>query len=252
MRIEESDQVMRAAGVEGSTPRFHRGGAGSTPSAALHDLEVRPVANVLAKTLIQRHHYLHTFPVGTVLCFGVFVGDRMVGALTLGVGPTNGHRLVEGAGKGDCLTLTRFWLADDLPPNSASRVLGIVIRAIRSKTEVKFLLTYADPQPGHVGTIYQATGWLYIGRSGATPLYRIGDSEPQHSRTFSSIFGTRSAAYFREHHLEVELVQPMAKHRYLLFLDPRWRPRLLVEVFPYPKHSQPPETKHERHHDRAR
>ena len=152
MRIEESDQVMRAAGVEGSTPRFHRGGAGSTPSAALHDLEVRPVANVLAKTLIQRHHYLHTFPVGTVLCFGVFVGDRMVGALTLGVGPTNGHRLVQGAGKDDGLTLTRFWLADGLPPNSASHVLGVVIRALRSKTEVKFLLTYADPTPEGVLT----------------------------------------------------------------------------------------------------
>jgi len=96
-------------------------------------------------------------------------------------GPKNAHRLVDGASSTDCLTLTRLWLSDELPRNSESRVNGVVIRALKRNTSVKFLLSYADPAQRHLGTIYQATGWLYTGLSQATPMYDIGDGVPRHS-----------------------------------------------------------------------
>ena len=69
----------------------------------------------VAKELLVLWHYLHSFPGGTQMAFGVFWVLRLVGALTLGAGPAQAHRLVEGAGPQDCLVLTRLWLSDDLP-----------------------------------------------------------------------------------------------------------------------------------------
>ena len=189
----------------------------------------------VARELLVLGHYLHSFPGGTQLAFGVFEGLRLMGALTLGAGPAQAYRLVEGAGPRDCLVLTRLWLSDDLPPCSESLVLGIVLRALRSSTDVKFVISYADPTQGHVGYIYQATNWLYTGLSQATPLYDIGDGQLYHSRTLSQIYGTHSLKYLRDHGVQARLVSQEPKHRYVYFLDSSWGERLNVPVLPYPK-----------------
>jgi hypothetical protein len=185
--------------------------------------------------MVVKHHYLHSMPGGTRLAFGVFLGPRLMGAATFGVGPKNAYRLVEGASPDDSLTLTRLWLSDDLPLNGESRVLGIALRCLRRHTSVKFLVTYADPAQGHLGIIYQATNWLYTGLSEAMPLYDLGDGRARHSRSLSHAYGTHSVQHFADHGVNVRLVPQQTKHRYVHFLDPAWRNRLRVPMPPYPK-----------------
>ena len=185
--------------------------------------------------MLEESHYLHSLPGGTHLAFGVFNGGSLAGALSLGAGPFNAPSLVEGATGQDCLTLNRLWLADVLPRNSESRVLGMVIRALKQHTDLKFLLTYADPAQGHSGVIYMATNWLYTGLSCATLHYDIGDGMSQHSRSLSHAYGAHSVEYFARQGIELKRVPQSAKHRYIHFLDPRWEDRLKVPVLPYPK-----------------
>ena len=185
--------------------------------------------------MLVREHYLHSLPGGTKLALGTFVGRRLLGVLTFGAGPKLGHRLVDGATPNHCLTLTRLWLSDELPKNSESRVIGVVLRGLRRGTSVKFLLSYADPNMGHHGTVYQATGWLYTGTSESTPLYDVGDGVLRHSRSLGHAFGSRSVSYLEGQGLGVQVVPQGPKHRYVYFLDPAWRPRLRVAVQPYPK-----------------
>ena len=189
----------------------------------------------MASELLVREHYQHSFPGATHLCLGVFCEKRLLGALTLGAGPANAYALVEGAKPQDCLALTRLWLSDALPPNSESRVLGVVLRALRASTSVKFLISYADPAQGHLGYIYQATNWLYTGLSQGTPLYDIGDGKHYHSRTLSQIYGTHSVKYLQRQGVPVRLIPQQGKHRYVYFLDRSCRDRLRVPVLPYPK-----------------
>lgn len=66
---------------------------GSPPTSPLQTLQVRPVPIAVAKALIVPNHYLHSLPGGTCLAFGVFVQRRLLGALTLGVGPLNAYRV---------------------------------------------------------------------------------------------------------------------------------------------------------------
>lgn len=230
---------MSAVGVAAARPADPRVGGGSRPTTALHDLRVVPMPVRVAKALLVPRHYLHSVPGGTQFAFGVFVGARLLGALTLGVGPKNGHRLVAGAVPADAVTLTRLWLADRLPPNSESRVLGIVLRDLRRHTSLRFVLSYADPAHGHVGTIYQATNWIYTGLSESPPLYDLGDGIPRHSRSLGHAYGTRSVAHLRAQGIAVRLIEQGGKLRYLFPLDPAIRGRLTVPVIAYPKRENP-------------
>ena len=177
-------------------------------------------------------------PGGSQIALGVYLGQPLLGAVILGAGPSNAHRLVHDATRDDCAALTRLWLHDDLPKNSESRVLGVVLRHLKRHTRTKFLVTYADPSAGHVGTIYQATNWLYTGLSQATAMLDLGDGKPRHSRSVGHGWGTHSNAHFESHGLNVRRVEQSPKHRYVYFLDPAWSSRLHVPVLPYPKAGQ--------------
>ena len=224
-----------AVSVGASTTFIQKERPGSSPRMALHLLQVCPLPISIAKALLVREHYLHSLPGGTCLAFGVFLGSRLLGALTIGCGPSQAYRLVDRASRDDCAVLTRLWLDDELPANSESRVIGIVLRALRRSTSLAFLISYADPTQGHVGTIYQATGWLYTGLSQATPLYDIGDGIARHSRSLSHAYGSHSIKHFARHGVAVRKVPQAAKHRYVYFLDPSFRHGLNVPVLPYPK-----------------
>ena len=230
---------MGAVGVTEARPADQRVRGGSSPTTALHDLRVAPVPLRVAKPLVVANHYLHSLPGGTVLAFGVFLGARLLGALTLGVGPKNGHRLVEGAVPNDVITLSRFWLADELPLNSESRVIAVVLRSLRRHSSYRLVIAYADPSANHVGTIYMAGGWLYVGLSEATPLYDLGDGVARHSRTVAHAYGTHSLKHFARHGVDVRVVPQASKHRYVYPLDPTVRQRLTVRVLPNPKREDP-------------
>jgi len=199
---------------------------------------IKPVPFVAAKRLIERNHYLHTFPGGTKLTFGIFVDNRLHGAISLGAGPANAYSLVYQAQPDDCLVLTRLWLSDDLPRNSESKVISIVLQALKRYTNLKFMVSYADPSQGHVGTIYQASNWLYTGLSEAMPLYDMGDGKARQSRSLAHGFGTHSVKHLIDSGINVKLIPQSSKHRYIYFLDPSWRTRLKPEVLPYPKYEK--------------
>ena len=226
-----------AVSVEASTVSILEAGPGASPRAALHGLRVVPIPFRVAKPVLVREHYLHSMPGGTRLAFGILRDGRLMGALTLGAGPKLAYRLVDGAEPYDCATLSRFWLSDDLPSNAESRVLGIVLRALRRNTNIKFIVAYADPSRGHIGTIYQATGWLYTGLSSAMSLYDLGDGKLHHSRSLGHTFGSHSVRHFEAQGVHIKLVRQAAKHRYVYLLDPTCRERLTVPVLPYPKRS---------------
>ena len=226
---------MSAGGVTAARPAIQQAGGGATPTSALRYMIVICIAIRVAKELIVFHHYLHTLPGATAIAFGVLLGGRLLGALTLGAGPSNAYRLVEGASPRDCIVLTRLWLSDELPPNAESRVIGIVLRNLARHTNLKFVVSYADPAAGHVGTIYQASNWQYLGLSQATPLYCLAGESPRHSRSFSHSFGTRNVSHFAARGVSLHKIPQQPKHRYLYPLDPSCRDRLSVPVLPYPK-----------------
>ena len=235
LRDTDHESTHCAGSVEAARPAFRQAGGGAIPTPVLHSLRLIPIPHAIAKCYVERNHYLHSMPGGTDLCFGVLAGGRLLGAMTFGAGPANAYRLVSASRRADCLTLSRLWLSDDLPSNSESRVIGIALRVLRRVTNVKFVVSYADPAQGHLGGIYQATNWLYTGLSEATPLLDLGDGVNRHSRSVSHSLGTHSVRFLTRQGLAVRKVPQQRKHRYIYFLDTACRTRLIPPILPYPK-----------------
>lgn len=205
------------------------------------DLELRPIPGRVARKLIVENHYSHAWPAGGGrIPLGVFWSGALRGAIIYSTGAnTQAHQLVEGSERRQFLELTRLWLDDRLGKNSESRVIGASIRLLKKYAPwVKWLLSYADPNVGHVGTIYQATNWLYTGLAGQDGGLEI-NGRIYHRRTVNSRLGTSRQSYLRDVGFEVKVVRVMRKHRYIYFLDPSWRERLKAPVLPYPKAEEP-------------
>ena len=235
-----------AGGVTTARPETLRAGSGSTPTSALHepqfgakDLVVHPLPNRAARDICRRRHYLGSYPGGAVLNFGISVANTLLGVAVLGVGPPNTYRFF-GADRHQVLCLARFWLDDRLGRNAESRTLSIILRMLRRhQSTVKALIAYSDPSAGHTGTIYRAAGFLYLGESETTPLYRLPDGSLHHSRTLGHRFGSRSLRHFESHGVHLEVVAQERKLIYVALIDRDFRHRLTRSVRPYPAKDGP-------------
>lgn len=75
------------------------------------------------------------------------------------------------------LMLKRWAIADDAPPNTASRMMMWMVRDIRKRLpEVEMLVSYSDPET-HDGAIYRACNW----KEGETTKRTVG-SKQWHNR----------------------------------------------------------------------
>lgn len=200
----------------------------------LHALRVeRASATDVCRPIVEQH-YLHSMPAVVRECYRVDLEGELVGACVLTAGARHSHRLLQGAQPHHVVTLARLWLADELPSNSESRVLGILLRLLANAGRCKLIASYADPAAGHLGTIYQATGWIYLGTTDPGRYLQIGGASV-HPRTAHSRYGTNNVGHLQRTGVEAEWRPSVPKHRYVYVLDRRWRWRLRSRPQPYPK-----------------
>jgi len=63
------------------------------------------------------------------------------------------------------LELRRMAISKDAPKNTASSMIGVMVKLIKKKfPELKRLISYQDTEV-HAGTIYKASGWVIGGES---------------------------------------------------------------------------------------
>lgn len=119
------------------------------------------------KAFVERYHYSHSvFGVTVARCFKVTFGGIVTGGAIFGLPAGVGVKEKYAGIAGNLLELRRFVLHDDMPRNSESRVLGVMLRQLR-RDGYTHILSYADPMYGHEGTIYKAAGFEYLGRTSA-------------------------------------------------------------------------------------
>ncbi|MDQ2745591.1 MAG: hypothetical protein M3Z66_25325, partial [Chloroflexota bacterium] len=106
-------------------------------------LQVGTVHPSIVRDLVEHHHYLRSMPAAPRYCFGVTLHGQLVGAVVFTTGARLGHKLLAAAKPQDVLTLARLYLLDEIPKNSESRVLGIVLRYLRTHTACKLVLSYS-------------------------------------------------------------------------------------------------------------
>ena len=233
---------MSAGSVAAARFAIQQAGGGSIPTSALQhnshvqprDLTVKPIDPKTARLICEKHHYLGSYPAGSLLNLGICANYALLGVAVIGVGPFNIHCLFQDAEPSQVACLSRLWVDNRCGRNSESRVLGIICRSLRRcQTRIKAIVAYSDPAAGHDGTIYRAAGFAYLGKSEAMRVYSFPNGSVYHSRTLSHKFGSHSMAHLQARGVDVQPVPQAPKFVYAAFIDPTWRDRLTRPILPY-------------------
>ena len=183
--------------------------------------EIREIKYNDTKDFILNKHYAQRMP-SISFAYGLFNGDYMVGVLTIGkpasnslcrgvCGQENAHKVYE---------LNRLITEDNLPKNTLSFFVGGVLKKLKDENLV--IVSYADTGAGHNGYIYQATNFIYTGKTKQrTDKYTEGN---KHSRHYTN----------ENNHLRKVRT---SKHRYIYFTNNKkeWLKVLKYPIKEFPK-----------------
>lgn len=204
----------------------------STHILAPASLSVGKVEYSDLKKVLAEAHYIGK-PGSTAIALGLWQSGELAGVLTFGTVPANNARAICGQDyAASVLELTRLALYDWAPPNSESWFIGQAFAWLRGdRPDVHILLSYADASVGHVGTIYQATNWIYTGRTTGDVYWQCDDGRKLHPRTVGFRDTVKPPGRF---------MPSPAKHRYVMLLGSRGQRRKLQSLMrwpglPYPK-----------------
>ena len=188
---------------------------------------------------VRAYHYSHSLPAGRLVCIGVWedtppIGRTFCGGITFGRGASSEIHSPFGVQQDHVCELCRVALGPHTAPTS--QIVSVAVRLLRRHCPgLRLIVSYADPEHGHVGTIYQAMGWLYLGTTHRESLIRL-NGRLVHPRTVTSKFHTRAIAWLRDHvAADAGHVRTLPKFRYVLPLDAAMRQQLAPRVQPYPK-----------------
>jgi hypothetical protein len=208
------------------------------------ELKVKQVDASYVRQYVATYHYSHIMPDNAFECFAGFYGDKLAGVVVFGNGASNNTftALIPDMELKNCRELTRLWCPDSMPKNTETRIISESIKLLPK--EVYLIVSFADPSHNHNGTIYQASNFIYTGKSSPSHMLTNG-TEVFHVRTIGS--------YKRRHPELRELTnkevmekygwkycESVGKHRYVLLRGEKWIKNLMMnhlkdKIKEYPK-----------------
>lgn len=152
--------TIRAESVRVAHPLFQAEGSGSTPTSALQ-LRFGECDMGTAKALNRLwHSRLPKFRRPTCRVSYIAESDGIYYATAIWTNP-----LARMLPQTEWMELNRMAIAPDAPKNTASRMLGWMIRDVRKRfPNVVRAISYQEVDH-HTGTIYRAAGWIATERS---------------------------------------------------------------------------------------
>lgn len=191
-----------------------------------------------AKYAVEHWHYSKTMPVGKLAKVGVWEDGRFIGCVLFGQGNNQYQGNALGLRNIEVCELVRVALTTHRA--SVTRIVAIALRMLsKSQPGLRAVVSYADPEQGHVGGIYQGGGWTYVGVGGSQEAFFL-NGKRLHSRVVSASgqknhFGRMTASFRYD---QVDRVKLPPKYKYIIGLDAEMRASLARLAKPYPRASR--------------
>lgn len=126
-------------------------------------LTLKRAENRLVDELVRQHHYSKKATKNRFCSFLVNDGEGFL-QLGYGIRPEMKHTISALIQKGNYCEFDRMYLSDDLPKNSESQVIALLMSFIKQVWPyIDFVITYADGSVGNTGVIYRATNAIPVG-----------------------------------------------------------------------------------------
>jgi len=187
-----------------------------------------------AKYACENWHYSGCMPAGKTLKIGVWEDGDYTGVVIYSWGSAPNIGEPYGLNQTEVCELTRVALDDHVTP--VTRILSVSRKLLTDRSPgVRLVVSYADPEQDHDGTIYQADNWIYQRQLDGRDYIKI-DDEVHHPRSLNSTHGTSSVKKLKSMYGDgrVKRVPVEGKHKYLYPLDDDIRNRVESLRQPYP------------------
>lgn len=201
---------------------------------SLAGYSIREIDRKTAMEVVVKNHYLHRKSPCSI-AFGLFLGDDLKGVVCYGT-PSSAPLRSGIAGPEHCKNvceLTRLWVCDSVPKNGESFLISNTIK----KCGKEIVVSFAEIDQGHVGTVYQASNWIYTGLSAKRTNWTI-EGVDLHCQTIADKYSSKE---IREKFGDKFSLTPRPrKHRYVYINAKGGRRRRLMgclryKIQPYPK-----------------
>jgi hypothetical protein len=200
------------------------------------DLKLDWCSYTAAKYAVEHWHYSKSMPTPPVLHIGVWEDGKFVGVILFSRGANKNLGSFVRLSELQVCELTRVAL--DKHISTVSKILSIAIKMVRIKEKGLILIvSFADTNHNHNGTIYQAGNWIYSGETSPSYLYRDKFNRVWHQRqvSVSGIKPQYGTMRIVPKISECEKIPQLGKHRYLFSLDDAMRKQIEPLRKPYPK-----------------
>lgn len=190
-------------------------------------------------------HYAKRVPVGAI-SFNVYNdADEWCGCILYARGSCPQIGCSYGLVQGQVLELVRVALNGKQGQGRTSQAVSMSLKMLKKHCPLcRLVVSFADCDQNHLGTIYQATNWIYTGTSGtdygtAMPSVRL-HGKSIHNRTVHGLLKKFNAPYNLENirkYLDpnATFIETKGKRKYLYPLDKKMREKILPLAKPYPK-----------------
>jgi hypothetical protein len=188
------------------------------------ELKIDWATHEAAKFACEKWHYSKCVPVGKLAKIGVWENKIFIGVIIFGRGANNNMLSPFGLTQDQGCELVRVALNKHITP--VSKIMSFSIKFLKkSQNNLRLIVSYADPEQGHHGGIYQACNWIYTGES-SKAIKVFYNGKWSHKKTVDD-------AGVDQKNLLKKIVS--GKHRYLMPLDEAMRQKIAKLAKPYPK-----------------
>ncbi len=202
----------------------------------MRELRLDFCSHQAAKHAVMCWHYSHAMPAAKLVRIGVWEQGRFVGAILYGSGANRHLSRPFGLKSTEACELVRVALTSGRQ-HPTSRCLAVSLKMLKRQSPgLQLVVSYADTKEGHLGIIYQATNWIFLGASSQPYLKVRGKIE--HPRSLYDRYGRggQQIAWLRENvDPHAQRVEMPAKLKYIYCFDPGLRQELSKQALPYPK-----------------
>ncbi len=183
-------------------------------------------------------HYSKSVPVPPLVKVGVWENEKFIGVVIFSRGASGNLLKPYSLKQDEGCELTRVALAVHDSP--VSRIVRLAMVFLKTNSpNLRLIVSFADPNQGHHGGIYQAGNWLFVGNTAPSRDFYF-ENKKLHSRQVSEKgFNVQHGKARRTAKpSQCIIVKTAGKHRYLMPLDAEMRERILPLSKPYPKRAK--------------
>ena len=200
------------------------------------DLKLDWCSYEAAKYAVEHWHYSKCMPIGKLVKIGVWEDGKFIGTIIFGYGNNQFQGVAYGLVQTQICELLRVALSEHKTP--VTKISSIALKMLKQSNKgIRLVVSYADPEQGHNGAIYQAGNWAFIGTGGSNEAFYDDNGKRIHSRLVGkggvkNVFG-KVIKTFNSDTTTKRKLEP--KYKYLFPLDDAMRKQIEPLRKPYPK-----------------